>query len=55
MDWDYKSPEQFMPKNWVTFKGEKVHGKLVKPFQVRGVILEMNTLEKSQTNNSYVN
>ena len=22
--WDYKSPEQFMPKNWVTFKGEKV-------------------------------
>ena len=22
--WDYKSPEQFMPKNWVTFQGEKV-------------------------------
>ncbi len=22
--WDYKSPEQFMPQNWVTYKGEKV-------------------------------
>jgi alpha-L-fucosidase len=22
--WDYKSPEQFMPKNWVTYQGEKV-------------------------------
>ena len=22
--WDYKSPEQFMPKNWVTFEGGKV-------------------------------
>ena len=22
--WDYKSPEQFMPKNWVTFEGRKV-------------------------------
>ena len=22
--WDYKSPEQFMPKNWVTFQGGKV-------------------------------
>ena len=22
--WDYKSPEQFMPKNWVTYEGEKV-------------------------------
>lgn len=22
--WDYKSPEQFMPQNWVTYKGERV-------------------------------
>ena len=22
--WDYKSPEQFMPRNWVTYKGDKV-------------------------------
>lgn len=22
--WDYKSPEQFMPQNWVTYQGEKV-------------------------------
>lgn len=22
--WDYKSPEQFMPKSWVTYQGEKV-------------------------------
>ena len=22
--WDYKSPEQFMPKEWVTYEGEKV-------------------------------
>lgn len=22
--WDYKSPEQFMPQKWVTYKGEKV-------------------------------